>query len=149
MQDYIVIGPSPHEEECAMVGEPDYRRRARAECQRFIQLIRETLGPEPEGAALGIKGFEHDFGTYFEVVCHFDTDFPDAVAYARRCDDDTPATWGTPIEVSPKACPTCGSVLEVLLFLGVQPDGYVCPTCQIYYNDDLQPGARVIGGEGV
>ncbi len=29
-------------------------------------------------------------------------------------------------------CPTCGTKLEVLLFLGIQPDGYVCPTCQIY-----------------
>jgi hypothetical protein len=35
-------------------------------------------------------------------------------------------------EASPKTCPACGSVLEVLLFLGVQPDGYVCPTCQIH-----------------
>ena len=57
MRDYFSIGPTtrvrktvPH------VGQPDYRRKALAECQRFIELIR-TLGPEPEGAELAIKSF--------------------------------------------------------------------------------------------
>ena len=43
-----------------------------------------------------------------------------------------------------KVCPTCETVLEVLLFLGVFPDGYVCPMCQIYYDDDLRPVARKV-----
>src|SRR5712692_2282165 len=47
-------------------------------------------------------------------------------------------------EASPQTCPACGKVLEGLLFLGVQPDGYVCPMCQIHY-DDLRPRARIIG----
>lgn len=36
----------------------------------------------------------------------------------------------------PLTCPTCATTLEVLLFLGIQPDGYLCPSCQIYYADD-------------
>jgi hypothetical protein len=27
------------------------------------------------------------------VVCWFDTDLPASVAYAYRCDNETPATW--------------------------------------------------------
>jgi hypothetical protein len=41
-------------------------------------------------------------------------------------------------------CPQCGSLLKVLWFLGVQPDGYVCEPCQIWLTDDLQPLAQVI-----
>ena len=41
-------------------------------------------------------------------------------------------------------CPQCGSILKVLLFLGVQPDGYVCETCKLWYSDDLKPLAAVI-----
>ena len=67
MRDYFSIGPTPSAEDCAQVGQPDYRRKALAECQRFIELIRKTLGPEPEGAELAIKSFPHDFGTYYEV----------------------------------------------------------------------------------
>ena len=93
MRDYFCIGSSPCEEDCAQVGQPDYRRKAIAECYRFIQLIRDTLGPEPEGAELRIKAFEHDFGTYHEVVCWFETDNEAAREYAHRCDDHAPATW--------------------------------------------------------
>jgi len=47
-----------------------------------------------------------------------------------------------------KQCPKCSEVLRVLLFLGVQPDGLVCQQCHIWYTDDLQPLAYVIGEEG-
>jgi hypothetical protein len=93
MRDYFCIGPTPSEEDCAQVGEPDYHRKAIAECSRFIQLIRDTLGPEPKGAELRIKAFDHDFGEYHEVVCWFDTDMPASIAYAARCEDDAPRTW--------------------------------------------------------
>ena len=93
MKDYFCIGATPSEEDCAQVGTPDYHRKAIAECYRFIQLIRDTLGPEPEGAELRIKAFEHDFGTYHEVVCWFETDNEAAREYAVRCENDAPATW--------------------------------------------------------
>ncbi len=93
MKNYFSIGASPSEEDCAQVGQPGYRTKALAECQRFIQLIRETLGTEPEGAALAIKSFDHDFGVYYEVVCWFDIENQEAQAYALCCDNDAPATW--------------------------------------------------------
>jgi DNA-directed RNA polymerase subunit RPC12/RpoP len=46
-----------------------------------------------------------------------------------------------------KRCPTCGSILKVLLFLGVQPDGYVCKRCHTYYAEDLTPLALMIEEE--
>ena len=93
MQNYFCIGPSPCEENCAQVGEPGYREKALAECARFIQLLREKFGPEPEGAQLSVKWFEHDFGAYCEVVCYFTTESEESVEYAQRCEDHAPATW--------------------------------------------------------
>jgi hypothetical protein len=93
MRDYFTLGPTPTDEACAQVGEEDYADRARAECTRFIALLRHTFGPEPDGARLATKWFDHDFGAYCEVVVWFDTDIPESVDYAHRCDDETPATW--------------------------------------------------------
>ena len=93
MRNYFCIGPSPCEENCAQVGEPGYREKALAECTRFIQLLRETFGPEPEGAQLSVKWFEHDFGGYCEVVCYFNPESQASVEYAQRCEDHAPATW--------------------------------------------------------
>jgi hypothetical protein len=93
MRDYLTLGSTPSDEDCAQVGAPDYYGRARDECRRFIDLIRRHLGPEPEGARLDITSFPHDSGEYLEVVCYFDTDVRDAVDYAYRCESDAPATW--------------------------------------------------------
>jgi hypothetical protein len=93
MRDFISIGPTPCEESCAQVGEPDYREKALGECRRFILLLRKTFGPEPEGAWLSVKSFPHDFGTYYEVICYYNTAIPASVNYAFRCESETPAIW--------------------------------------------------------
>jgi len=93
-RDYMHIGPTPADEPCQQVGTPDYDPiKARQECNRFIAAIRQTLGPEPEGAHLSIKSNSHDFGTYLEVVINYDTDDEEATKYAYRCESDAPTTW--------------------------------------------------------
>lgn len=91
--DYITIGSTPCEEECAQVGCEDYRRKAMDEGKRFIRDIRLKLGPEPEGARLTIRGFPHDFGTYYEVCCIFEVENEEATAYALRCEAEAPEVW--------------------------------------------------------
>jgi hypothetical protein len=108
-RDYIDIGPSPADEECAQVGSPDYAQRAREECNRFIDLIRQVMGPEPEGARLAVKSNPHDFGAYYEVVCYYDTDNEEASKYAYRCEGEAPSTWddprALPVSSTGQACP--------------------------------------------
>ena len=94
MRDYIDIGSSPANEPCAQVGTEDYAQKARAECQRFLELIRTNMGEEPGSARLSIKANSHDFGTYYEVVCYYDDTDEEATRYAVRCRDDQPAEWG-------------------------------------------------------
>ena len=84
--DYYNIGAAPWSEPCAQVGQVDYREQAGKECRAFIRQIRRVIGPESPGAALIIKAFPHDFGSYFEVCCRFSEEQPVAEAYAYSAD---------------------------------------------------------------
>lgn len=93
MGDYLEIGSSPYEEDCAQVGSENYRARALLEYRAYISQLRREFGPEPAGARLRIKANAHDFGTYHEVVCDFDDTLAGSVDYAYRLESDGPARW--------------------------------------------------------
>jgi hypothetical protein len=92
MMDYLTIGCSPAAEECAQVGREDYHWRSAAECRALVNQLRRVHGEEPPGARLGVKSFPHDFGSYREVVCHFDPENEAAVNYAYAC-ETLPEEW--------------------------------------------------------
>ena len=95
MKDNILaLGTAPVREAHAIPGESDYAARAFAQCQRFIVLLRRMLGPEPEGASLGVRRSERDYDPYLEVVLRFDDANAAALEYATRCDRDAPTSWG-------------------------------------------------------
>jgi hypothetical protein len=91
----LALGPVPAQEAAARPGDSDYSARAFAQCQRFIALLRRSLGPEPNGARLGVRRSEQEFDPYLEVVLRFDDANGAARAYAARCDHDAPARWET------------------------------------------------------
>lgn len=93
MRDYIELGATPCGEFCADIGDPDYPQKSRAECQRFIALLRKTFGHEPPGAHLETRTFEHDYGTYREVVCYYDEGNEPALEYAMQCESHAPENW--------------------------------------------------------
>lgn len=93
MRDFMEVGCSPSDESCVHVGEDDYMFRARAECRRYAELIEKKFGPPPGMAAIGIKSFPHDFGTYLEVVIGFDTDDDEESGYAYAVEAHAPRTW--------------------------------------------------------
>lgn len=91
--EILEVGPVPCNEDCEQLG-PNYDPiKALAECRRFIEAIRATVGPEPEGARLTVNSNKHDFGTYYEVAVLYDADNADATAYAFRVDSDAPSHW--------------------------------------------------------
>lgn len=93
MKPYLTLGPVPADEPCAQTIQPDYAILAQAECQRYLKLVRESLGTEPEGAKLRVRGFQHDYGTYYEVVCEWETGNEKAEDYAYMCEAEAPMTW--------------------------------------------------------
>lgn len=92
-RDFVYIGPSPAEEDCAQVGSDNYHELARKECSALIAQLRRQFGQEPDGAELRVKRESHDFGSYLEVVCYYDERSQAAIEYAYKCEGNLPATW--------------------------------------------------------
>lgn len=93
MRDYVNIGPGPADEPCPQVGDPQYLIQANTVGLDFIELIRNKLGREPEGAQLKLKRFSHDFGSYYEVVCWYDESLEASVEYAFKVEAEAPTRW--------------------------------------------------------
>ena len=99
MKDYLNIGPTPANEDCAQFRTAGYKEAALRECNRFIQQLRKQFGIEPEGASLKVQSFPYDgsnFGDidyYYEVVCEFDENIPESVEYAYHCESDAWNDW--------------------------------------------------------
>uniref|UniRef100_UPI001EFA1D45 hypothetical protein n=1 Tax=Burkholderia cepacia TaxID=292 RepID=UPI001EFA1D45 len=98
MVETIEIGPTPHDEASAQVGDADYPERSRAECRAFINQIKRAMGEPPEGVGLFIASSAHDYGTYREVAVKVTGGLSveareAALTYAYRCESESPATW--------------------------------------------------------
>lgn len=99
MREWIEIGSAPVEEECAQIGEANYRDKALAECRLFMEEIEnhhfdyfgESL--ESRGCKLRVKATDHDFGRYYEVAIGFSPDCPVAGERAYWVIDNSPARW--------------------------------------------------------
>ena len=92
-RDYIDIGCTPHDEQCAQVGQDNYPEQSRKECRAFANQLVRLFGEPPEGASLVIKSFPHEFGSYREVVCWFEVDNEEARTYAFKLESEAPANW--------------------------------------------------------
>ncbi len=105
MRDFINIGPAPCDEKCAQVGEDTFPEQSRKECRAFMGQLKRVFGEPPEGAELRIKSFEHDFGTYREVVCYFDDAYPESREYAFKLEGEAPSKWDEQARAELAACP--------------------------------------------
>lgn len=99
MNDHLDLGPVPCDEDCAQVGDPGYRERARVECSAYIEQLERTF-PVPPAAAGKVefvtRRHAHDFGTYFEVAIKFDNTSEAAVRYAYEVESSLPPYWDAP-----------------------------------------------------
>lgn len=91
--EYLEIGATPPEESCMQAGDDYDPEQAMEECDRYIKLLRQVFGPEPDGARLTIHSNSHEFGIYHEVVCRYDRSKPDSLAYAFACEGNGPIRW--------------------------------------------------------
>jgi hypothetical protein len=98
--DLIALGTVPSGEAAAAASEIDYAGRAFWQCRRFIDLLRHTVGAEPEGAKLRVRRSGADFNPYVEVVVEFDDTNDAARAYVDRCDREAPRRWGRSAEIA-------------------------------------------------
>lgn len=94
MQEYIEIGPSPYEEDCAQVGNENYRKDASKEMVAYInQLNRTFIDAESKGITFKQKWFDHDFGAYGEVCMYWNTENEEADSYVYEIEKRLPESW--------------------------------------------------------
>jgi hypothetical protein len=94
MKEYMEIGASPYDEDCAQVGTVDYYDKSKAEMTAYInQLNRLFSDAESKGIDFKIKRFYHDFGTYGEVCMYWNIDNEISDQYVYIIESNLPATW--------------------------------------------------------
>jgi hypothetical protein len=98
MFERIEVGSAPWGEECAQVGKPGYEQRAYKECLAYKKQLLRTVSTYygkdlPEDFSFKIKSFPHDFGSYYEVVCTFDSNNPESCDLFEYLDNNLPEKW--------------------------------------------------------
>jgi hypothetical protein len=92
--EYMELGSTPYDEDCAQVGSVEYNKYARKEMEIYInQLDRMFPDAESKGIDFKIKWFNHDFGRYGEVCAYWNTDDEIADEYVYIIESDLPSNW--------------------------------------------------------
>ena len=88
--NYLTLGPVPANESCAQVGvTPDYATVAQEECHRYMELIQKW---HPD-ACLTVKGFQHEFGMYYEVIALYEEGNEEQERQALYVEAHLPEAW--------------------------------------------------------
>ena len=93
MKDHLTLGPTPCGEDCAQVGSDNYFERAKFECVVYREQLIRKFGNPPADARFIVKGFPHDFGTYYEVCILFNDDNQAEVDFAYNVESNLPENW--------------------------------------------------------
>jgi len=97
MKDYINIGPTPCDEDCAQVGDNDYDIKSKIETAAYRNQLNRMF-PEvlnSKTLSFSIKTFQHDFGSYKEVVLNYDDNNEEEYneIALTKVDANTPKNW--------------------------------------------------------
>lgn len=92
MRDYLTIGRVPCDEPYIQLGRPHYSTMSRLECNAYRKAIIKAYGPPQGESTLSIKGFQHNFGTYHELVVNYDPNNEEECAYALKVESGL-ETW--------------------------------------------------------
>ncbi len=96
MRDYLTLGGTPYDEECAQVGDANYYERMKVETKAYIaQLYRMFPGAAEADCSFRCRGFSHDFGTYHEVVVTYNSDDDASAEFAYNVENKIPGKWDT------------------------------------------------------
>ena len=90
MMAYLELGPVPAEEEVAQVGADDYGVQSFKECKAYKSQLHRVFGGV---VRFSIKKFDHDFGSYKEVVVLYDESDEAEVHRAFDIKNNCPSRW--------------------------------------------------------
>ena len=95
MTETMELGPTPSGESCLQLGAPDYSPEgAKQECRKYVKFLEARFPEAPDfRCSFKIKGFPHDFGTYYEVIIVFNDEDERASAFAYFVEANIPEYW--------------------------------------------------------
>lgn len=90
----MYLGPTPADENCAQVGEDNFREKAKKEMTAYMnQLMRQFPDVAEFNVRFKIKWQNHDFGTYGEVVAVYDAADQESTRKALDIEWQLPENW--------------------------------------------------------
>lgn len=97
MRDYLTLGTTPADEECAQVGTADYWEKTKAEARRYKagleRYFKQQLDDPDTLVYLTLKSFPHDFGTYHELCVIYNDADEKEIEAAFEIENNLPSTW--------------------------------------------------------
>jgi len=93
MKDYIELGTTPCSENCVGIGSDDYRKQSKIEANTFAKQLIRNFGQGTLNNYFEFKSFPHDFGTYFELVIHYNDEDEESLEYALKLEGNLPEVW--------------------------------------------------------
>jgi hypothetical protein len=95
MKDYITLGSTPTDEDCAQIGTDDYFEKSKKELRAYKSMLERLFSEKlkDSGVYLKIKIFPHDFGSYSEVCVVFDDENEKQIEIAYDMDNNIPSNW--------------------------------------------------------
>jgi hypothetical protein len=88
MREYLELGPVPSNEECYQTGKDDYIL-IRSEASIYKKQL-ERMFPD---LWFSVKAFDHEFGTYCEVVVYYNPDDEAEVNKVYEVESNLPQNW--------------------------------------------------------
>lgn len=89
------LAPTPISEDCAQVGNDNYRKQSRIETTVFKQQLYRMLEAEFEVVEVTLLtvGHLHDFGTYHDVEVSYNPDSESSMNQAFWLEENLPEYW--------------------------------------------------------
>ncbi len=94
MYDYVTLGPVPADESCAQVGDKHFREISTIEMNEYVKML-DRMFPDADenGVRFKVKWFDHDFGSYGEVVALFVDLDEKSCDFAYHVENNAPMEW--------------------------------------------------------
>ena len=104
LMQYLSLGSTPAAEDCIQVSSThDYLPDMTNQCQRYKEMLIAKF-TNCDKVNFKIKSFEHDFGTYKEVVVEYDSCNSEATEQAFFIENNLPENWAD-TEIQPFVLP--------------------------------------------
>ncbi len=95
MIDYLYLGPTPSDENCAQIGDDNFREQCNKEMEAYIDQLNRMYPEVSRYKEMRFKKHwqQHDFGSYGEVVITYNDEDEEQSTLALKVEWNLPSNW--------------------------------------------------------